>query len=194
MPALPDGDVFCIALDTFSVPAALADLTTDAFFAWNKRFLDVTGLGEDEAARVRIGEIVTIEWPPATKAAKCETAPHPVHFVACTVRSVGTRTFAAGQAFKRDDDFVLILLDSQINAVRAEEFLEGLRQGKQEENRRLQAALKNILTDPASTTAEAAKELQGKLDRSDKLEQGDLKTIARAIEHLPKTVRQALSE
>jgi hypothetical protein len=183
-----------VALDGFDVPAALVDLSRNVFLAWNERFLGKTRLLPDEIVRTRVDELLGFEWPGNLEPTECDSAPAPVHFVACTVKPAGTLSFGPGQAFKREDDFVLILLESQISSLTAEQFITGLREGKEEENERMRGAFKKILSRQVFSTLDTAQQLKEKLEKSGGAEKSDIQTIAQTIDHLSAAVGKALAE
>ncbi len=186
-----DSEGLCAALNFFAVPGALADLSQNRFLAWNPGFLEDAQLSAEEIRQTPVDQVISLEWPAENEASECEISPVPVHFVACTVRPAASRRFKTGCAFKRADDFVLVLLDSQIDPAAAEEFLSGLTEGKKEEKERVKSAVGKILAEKLPAAVDAAKKLNEKLDGAVPTEES-LQTITETMRHLPEVVDQAL--
>ncbi len=186
-----DSEALCAALNFFAVPGALADLSRNRFLAWNPGFLEDAQLTPEEIRQTPVDQVIGLEWPAENEASECDTSPVPVHFVACAVRPAGSSRFKAGCAFKRADDFVLVLLDSQIDPAAAQEFLSGLSEGKKEENERVKSALGKVLAEELPAAVDAAKKINEKLGGAAPSEES-LQTITKTMQHLPEAVDQAL--
>jgi PAS domain-containing protein len=59
----------CAALNRFALPRAIVNFEQGSFVAWNPKFLEQTGLSEEEIKAVQLEELLTIggSWLPLSK-------------------------------------------------------------------------------------------------------------------------------
>ena len=101
----------CGALSEFQLPRAIAHIGKDRLIAWNESFRSIVGYSDAALQSVSFKELAFFgEFQPGTEENASDLATHievaPVRF-----RILDTENFATGQAAKRDDAFVLLMLD-----------------------------------------------------------------------------------
>ena len=132
-----DAQTMVSALDYFCLPAALVDPTTDKFVSWNQSFLDGIEASRDELKMLGVEKLVSFSWNPANEKTGVADSNLPIYMGGCTVKAVAANRVEIGRAFKREDHFVLLILDSRARSLATADFLEGLALGKEQENERI---------------------------------------------------------
>ncbi len=110
--ALPeDAKAICDVLNEFRLPRAILHLNRETFIAWNESFLERTGYSADHLHFAHHKDLIVFsEADPDLPESTQEPTPG-VQLVRCTTRCSGQEHFATGYAAKREDGFVLLMLD-----------------------------------------------------------------------------------
>ncbi len=136
-------DATLAALDYFSLPAALVDLKSDRFICWNPSFADALGSVTGDAAFLKVSAIATLVWAPPQQNDSNEK---PVSFATCAIKRPLAQDVWTGRAFRRSDDFVLFILDTDSRIAATNEFLRGVALGKREENDRIRQQFHDFIS------------------------------------------------
>jgi signal transduction histidine kinase len=83
----------------------------DRFLAWNRNFLEAVDREEEELKALPASELVVFGATSPEEAAECKEPPSPIHFDACTIRSVAAGNMRLGRSFRREDGYVFVMLD-----------------------------------------------------------------------------------
>jgi hypothetical protein len=106
-----EAKAICDALNEFRLPRAIAHLSRDRFIAWNECFQELTGYSVEQLHYAHLKEFVAFSEPDPELTESVQDAIAGVQFVRCTTRCSGQEQFATGYAARRDDGFVLLMLD-----------------------------------------------------------------------------------
>jgi len=106
-----EAKAICDALDEFRLPRAIVHVEQDCFIAWNTSFQERTGYSADELQVAHLKDLIVI-GEPDTQFAESEHQSLPgVQFARCTTRCSGQEHFATGYCAKREDGFMLLMVD-----------------------------------------------------------------------------------
>jgi PAS domain-containing protein len=183
-----EAQAICDLLNEFNLPRAIVHLSRDRFIAWNGSFQERTGYSADQLRFAHLMDLLAFSEP-ESELAESTLQPTPgVQLVRCTTRCSGQEHFATGYAAKRDDDFVLVMLDVVNPSTGA---IEDARLfGKEEERNRI---LK-LFHDKVSPKLLAA--VFEVVNAKEKLEAKGLeesKVVARAADKLNETIDAVVS-
>jgi len=183
-----EAKAICDALDEFRLPRAIVHVEQDCFIAWNTSFEERTGYSADELQVAHLKDLIVI-GEPDTQFAESEQQSLPgVQFARCTTRCSGQEHFATGYCAKREDGFMLIMVDV-INPTTGA--IEDARIfGQQEERNRILQLFHDRVS---SKLLVAAFEVQrAKLELEAKgLEEG--RAVSKAAEKLNETIDEVVS-
>ena len=106
-----ESNAICRGLDEFCLPAALMHIGRDRLLTWNRNFLEAVGREEEELQALPVSELVVFGASSPEALGESKEPPSPIHFDACTVRSVATGNMLLGRSFRREDGYVFVMLD-----------------------------------------------------------------------------------
>jgi signal transduction histidine kinase len=106
-----ESKAICRGLDEFCLPAVLMHIGRDRLLTWNRNFLEAVGCEEEELQALPVSELVVFGASSPEALAESKEPPSPIHFDACTVRSVATGNMLLGRSFRREDGYVFVMLD-----------------------------------------------------------------------------------
>jgi PAS domain-containing protein len=106
-----EAKAICDALDEFRLPRAIVHVEQDRFIAWNKSFQERTGYSADELQVAHLKDLIVIGEPEAQFAESEQQSLPGVQFARCTTRCSGQEHFATGYCAKREDGFMLLMVD-----------------------------------------------------------------------------------
>ena len=106
-----EAQAICDALDEFRLPRAIVHLEQDCFIAWNKSFQERTGYSADELQAAHLKDLIVIGEPDAQFAENEQQSLPGAQFAHCTTRCSGQEHFATGYCAKREDGFMLLMVD-----------------------------------------------------------------------------------
>ena len=183
-----EAKAICDALDEFRLPRAIVHVEQDCFIAWNKSFQERTGYSADELQVAHLKDLIVIGEPDAQFAESEQQSLPGVQFARCTTRCSGQEHFATGYCAKREDGFMLLMVDV-INPTTGA--IEDARLfGQQEERNRILQLFHDRVS---SKLLVAAFEVQrAKLELEAKgLEEG--RAVSKAAEKLNETIDDVVS-
>jgi hypothetical protein len=101
----------CSALNEFKLPRAIGHLSQNCFVAWNESFQERTGYAPEQLEEADLKDVVVL-FEPDSQVQETVHVPSPdVEFVRCNIRCYGQEHFATGYAARRNDGFVLFMID-----------------------------------------------------------------------------------
>ncbi len=124
---------FCAVLNEFALPRAIVDFERHLFVAWNSRFLEQTGLSEDEARTSRPEELLIYgeSWVRLPD----EREGQIVEYAACTARRPFGSNPAPGFVVRSQGKIGYVMLDVFDSS--SAEFERGQNAGREEERNRI---------------------------------------------------------
>jgi hypothetical protein len=168
-------------LDRFQIATAIGHISNDAFVYWNRSFASRLGLDEEEMKTVELRNIIVTDAP-VVEASDGAVGALPVGlFSDCVIRVPADERQILGRSVKREDGFILVILDHASGNRGMEEYARGYLVGLEEEDRARQVVHEtvggNLLA--ASFAAENAKK---KLEDEERPEAEDLKRVTYLID------------
>jgi PAS domain-containing protein len=110
--ALPEhAQAVCDVLNEFRLPRAILHLKRETFIAWNESFQERTGYSAEHLHFAQHKDLVIFSEPDADLPEIAQEPTPGVQLIRCTTRCSGQEHFATGYAAKREDGFVLLMLD-----------------------------------------------------------------------------------
>jgi PAS domain-containing protein len=106
-----EAQAICDALNEYRLPRAIVHLGRDRFIAWNVSFQERTGYPAEQLHFAHLKDLVAFSEPDPELPENALQPTPSVHLVRCTTRCSGQEHFATGYAARRDDEFVLLMLD-----------------------------------------------------------------------------------
>jgi len=106
-----EAQAICDVLNEFRLPRAILHLERDSFIAWNESFRERTGYSDEQLHFAHHKDLVVFSEPDAELPQSTQEPTPGVHLIRCTTRCSGQEHFATGYAAKREDGFVLLMLD-----------------------------------------------------------------------------------
>jgi PAS domain-containing protein len=106
-----EAKAICDALDEFRLPRAIVHVEQDRFIAWNESFQERTGYSADALQVAHLKDLIVIGEPDAQFAESEQRSLPGVQFARCTTRCSGQEHFATGYCAKREDGFMLLMVD-----------------------------------------------------------------------------------
>ena len=107
----PVARLICGALNEFQLPRAIAHVEKDRFLAWNECFKSQTAYSDDELYSASLKELIDLGEPDSELLDSGLQASSDVQFVRFTLRKPHAAPSTTGYAAKRDDGFILLMLD-----------------------------------------------------------------------------------
>ena len=123
----------CAVLNEFALPRAIVDFEQHSFVAWNPRFLEHTGISEDEIKTSKPEELLTFteSWLPLSNESHGQT----VEYVACAARRRFGSTPAPGFLVRSHCKIGYVMLDVVDSP--SGQFEQGRITGREEERNRV---------------------------------------------------------
>jgi PAS domain-containing protein len=110
--ALPgDAQVICDVLNEFRLPRAILHLNRETLIAWNESFRERTGYSAEQLHFAHYKDLVVFSEADPDLPQSAQEPAQGVQLIRCTTRCSGQERFATGYAAKREDGFVLLMLD-----------------------------------------------------------------------------------
>jgi PAS domain-containing protein len=126
----------CAVLNEFALPRAIVDFERHSFVAWNPKFLEKTGLSEDELRTSNAEELLTFgeSWLPLPDEREGQT----VEYIVCTANRPHGADPAPGYAVRSHAKIGYVMLD--IFDSSSVQFEQGRKVGQEEERDRITKA------------------------------------------------------
>jgi PAS domain-containing protein len=106
-----EAQAICDVLNEFRLPRAILHVDREPFIAWNESFRERTGYSAEQLHFAHHKDLVVFSEPdPELPESALQPTPG-VQLIRCTTRCSGQEHFATGYAAKREDGFVLLMLD-----------------------------------------------------------------------------------
>jgi hypothetical protein len=123
-------------LNGFALPRAIVNFEQHSFVAWNPKFLEQTGLSEEEIKAVQLEELLTIggSWLPLSS----ENDSQKAEYVGCAVRRPFGEQPAPGFIIRTHDRIGYMMLD--VFGAPSAQFEQGRVVGREEERNRINKA------------------------------------------------------
>jgi signal transduction histidine kinase len=171
----------CFELDKFQIATAIGHISKDVFVTWNRAFEARLGLDEAEMKEVELRNIVISDAPLVDASIESESLPGSEPFSDCVVRVPGGRQIL-GRSVRREDGFILVLLDNLSGNRGPEGYARGYLIGLEEEKQRARQVVHDSVSGNLLAASFAAENAKQKLEDHDRPEAEDLKRVTRLID------------
>jgi hypothetical protein len=172
----------CLELDRFQIATAIGHISSDAFVHWNRSFASRLGLDEEEMKTVELRNIIVTDAP-VEEAAERPSSPLPLGvFSDCVIRVPADERQILGQSVKRDDGFILVILEHVSGNRGIEEYARGYLGGQEEENHGARQVVQEAVSGNLLAASFAAENAKNKLEVEERPEAEDLKRVTYLID------------
>ncbi len=187
-----DSKVICSALDQFCIPAALVDQAANCFLAYNQSFLDAVD-PEGRLLNTKLpNDLITLLGADATE--DINAAVRPSRSQACRVETIDPGKVRTGQCFRRDDNQILLLLDTPDEEDGQKEHATGKLIGRQMEKARVRRLFHDAISPEILGAAFAAEALTCRLDATGNTQATEVKALSQYLSELIASLHSAINE
>jgi PAS domain-containing protein len=172
----------CFELDKFQIATAIGHVSKDVFVHWNRSFENRLGLDEEEMKRVELRNIIVPDAPVMKASAESKSFVPADVFSGCVLRIPADGRQVIGQSMRRDDGFILVILDHISGDQGAEEYARGYLAGLAEEKQRARRVVHDNVSGNLLAASFAAENAKQKPEDEGRPEAEDVKRIAYPID------------
>jgi hypothetical protein len=172
----------CSDLERFKLPAAVGDLTKDAFTFSNASFCERISLIPEELAQVKMSALIRFDEKYADltlgKAQhECRLGSFP-----CGIKRSATEEIVPACAIKNENGLLLLLVDSPAHDPKFEGYIQGRIVGREEEANRMRKFFHDLLSSKILVASFLAHSVQDKLTRRQAPEIEDLQKVTTLLD------------
>jgi hypothetical protein len=172
----------CSDLERFKLPAAVGDLTIDAFVFWNASFCERMSLTAEELAQVKLSGLVRFDEKQADlnqgKAQHdCREGTLP-----CAIKRSANDEIIPACAIKNANRLLLLLVDSSAHDPKFEGYIHGRIVGQEEEANRMRKFFHDLLSSKILVASFLAHSVHDKLARRQAPEIDDLQKVTTLLD------------
>jgi hypothetical protein len=185
--------IICSALDEFCIPAALVDLVKNRFAGYNKTFQEATDPSGKILSTKSPDDLITM-LPESSSASVKSTAADRVHLRSCLVQGARGEVPRTGHCFLRQDDLLLLFLDTAEEDAGRKEFATGKLIGRQMERERMKKEFHDAVSPEILAAAFAAESLTARLQAAGSEHTTESKALSQRLSNLITNLQTALNE
>jgi hypothetical protein len=172
----------CSDLERFKLPAAVGDLTTDAFAFWNASFCDEMSLTAEELAQIKFSALIRFDekygdLTPGKAQADCR-----VRSLPCAIKRSANEEIIPACAIKNENKLLLLLADSPAHDPKFEGYIQGRIVGREEEANRMRKFFHDLLSSKILVASFLAHSVHDKLARRQAPEIDDLQKVTTLLD------------
>jgi len=172
----------CVELDRFQIATAIGHISKDVFVHWNRSFEDRLGLKEREMRGVELRSIIVPGAPVVEASGANESSLPSGPFSDCIIRIPGDERQILGRSVRREDGFVLVILDPASGTRGIEEYARGYLFGQNDAKERSRQLVRDTVSGNLLAASFAAETAKQKLEDEGRPEAEDLERIAYLID------------
>jgi hypothetical protein len=174
----------CSDLERFKLPAAVGDLTTDAFAFWNASFCERMALIPDELAQVKLSALLRFDekftdFTPGKAQHDSRAASLP-----CAIKRSANDEIVPACAIKNENSLLLLLVDSPAHDPKFEGYIQGRIVGREEEANRMRKFFHDLLSSKILVASFLAHSVHDKLARRQAPEIDDLRKVTTLLDQV----------
>ena len=178
----------CSDLQRFKLPAAVGDLTTDAFAFWNASFCERMALNPDELAQVKLSALLRFdekytELTQGKTRVDCRVGSLP-----CAIKRFANDEIIPACAMKNQNGLLLLLADSPAHDPNFEGYIQGRIVGWEEEVNRMRKFLHDLLSSKILVASFLAHSVHDKLSRRKASEIDELHKVTTLLDQVIDTI------
>src|SRR5258708_5308023 len=184
-PEPTDLRAICLALEHFSLPAALCSIEDNKLVVWNQLFQKGTGLSEDELTQASVSSLILLDQTYGGSILENGPSPHFVRFVPCVLKNSLLNEWVPGRALKRSDGMLLaLLLGLPVGDVAFEGFVHGHLIGREQERDRTRQLLHDVLSSKILIASFIAHEIYQSLSAAGSEEAKELAKVTKLLQEV----------
>jgi signal transduction histidine kinase len=173
----------CLELDKFQIATAIGHVSKDVFLHWNRSFARRLGLDESEVETVELRKIIAPDLPTEEASGRPEGSAPAGPFSDCVVlvRVLGEERQILGESVRREDGFILVILD-HVSGAGTMEYARGYLVGQEKERQRAQQVVHDNVSGTLIAASLVTENAKQKLEDEGRPEAEDLKRIGSLID------------
>jgi hypothetical protein len=186
MQVAPEVRAVCAALGQFRIPAAVVNEGRDQFLDWNKSFETTLGVTASQLEQFRPGEIVR----PVPLAEDVNATSY--HY-SCQLIHPEIAPEMTGQSFRKDERYVLLILNTFAMDREADSFVRGVLVGQQTTHDHLKQTFHDTVSQQVMAATFAVEMLRGKLEGDAVANSKEVTAISTLLQSLFTDIQTALN-
>src|ERR1700760_4768821 len=116
---------FCSVFELFHFPAALGSLSDNRLLIWNEPFRQMAELSGSELAEVNLGSLIALDESYDGLPMQDGDSGKSVKFVPCVLKKFGRTQLVPGNAIRRDDGLLLVILNHPGSELASHDLIRG---------------------------------------------------------------------
>ncbi len=183
----------CFELDRFQIATAIGHISKDVFVHWNHSFEDRLGLNEGEMRRVELRSVIVPDAPIVEASSATESSLSAGLFSDCVIRIPGDDRQVLGRSVRREDGFILVILDPASGTRGIEEYARGYLFGHNDAKERSRQVVRDNVSGNLLAASFAAETAKQKLEDEGRPEAEDLERVTNLIDRAIKDLVNAFT-
>jgi hypothetical protein len=155
----------CSDLEHFKLPAAVGDLTTDAFAFCNASFCERMALNPDELAQAKLSTLLRFDEEYTDLTRGRAQADSQVGSLPCAIKRSASDEIIPAYAIKNENGLLLLLVDSPAHDPKFEGYIQGRIVGRAEEVNRMRKFFHDLLSSKILVASFLAHSVHDKLSQ-----------------------------
>jgi hypothetical protein len=172
----------CSDLERFKLPAAVGDLTTDAFAFWNASFCEKMSLTAEELTQVKFSGLIRFDEKYADLTTEKAQPNCRVGALPCAIKRSANDEIIPACAIKNENGLLLLLVDSPAHDPKFEGYIQGRIVGREEEANRMRKFFHDLLSSKILVASFLAHSVHDKLARRQAPEIEDLQKVTTLLD------------
>jgi hypothetical protein len=174
----------CSDLERFKLPAAVGDLTTDAFAFWTPSFCERMALSPDELAQVKLSTLIRFDEKFTDLMQGKAQGDSRVGSLPCAIKRSANDEIVPACAFKNENGLLLLLVDSPAHDPKFEGYIQGRIVGREDEANRMRKFFHDLLSSKILVASFLAHSVHDKLARRQAPEIDDLHKVTTLLDQV----------
>ena len=172
----------CSDLERFKLPAAVGDLTTDAFAVWNASFCEKMSLTAEELTQVKFSGLIRFDEKYSDLTTGKAQPDCRVGALPCAIKRSANDDIIPACAIKNENGLLLLLVDSPAHDPKFEGYIQGRIVGREEEANRMRKFFHDLLSSKILVASFLAHSVHDKLAQRQAPEIEDLQKVTTLLD------------
>jgi hypothetical protein len=172
----------CSDLERFKLPAAVGDLTTDAFAHWNASFCERMSLTPEELAQLKLSGLIRFDEKYADLIPGETLHESRVGSLPCAIKRSANEEIVPACAIRNETGLLLLFVDSPAHDPKFEGYIQGRIVGREEEANRMRKFFHDLLSSKILVASFLAHSVHDKLARRQAPEIDDLQKVTSLLD------------
>jgi hypothetical protein len=172
----------CSDLEHFKLPAAVGDLTTDAFVFWNASFCEKMSLTAEELTQVKFSGLIRFDEKYSDLTTGRDQPDCRVGSLPCAIKRSANDDIIPACVIKNENGLLLLLVDSPAHDPKFEGYIQGRIVGREEEANRMRKFFHDLLSSKILVASFLAHSVHDKLAQRQAPEIEDLQKVTTLLD------------